>query len=224
MAQTFHDLYREHRKDQQGVLMFALPIFLETFVGIVRENLTNMPSIGKTILRAALGALALWMAPVVAAQFIRDWHWGVGGFVRAYLLFFVAGLVITLIARRMRVWSYKAGVGVALVGGVALGWSTLVQTADSGHPERLWFLSVLGVGLIGALVARLNAAGLAVTLFTMAVVAALMSVMQPSGAPPDGALRIAIGHGMYVVLFAASGLLFRHASLAVKRGGKHESR
>jgi hypothetical protein len=132
-------------------------------------------------------------------------------------------LVITVIARRMRVWSYKVGVGVAVAGGVALGWSTLVQTADSGHPERLWFLSVLGVGLIGALVARLKAAGLAVTLFTMAAVVALISVMLPSGAPPDAALRMAIGHGMYVVLFAASGLLFRHASLAVRRSGNQDS-
>src|ERR1051325_3837061 len=72
MEQTFHDLYREHLADRRGVLMFVLPIFCETFVGIVRENITNMPQTGKTILRVALGALALWMAPVVAAQFIPD--------------------------------------------------------------------------------------------------------------------------------------------------------
>jgi hypothetical protein len=213
MAQTFHDLYREHRDDEQGVLMFALPVFCETFVGIVRENITYMLQPGKTMLR---GALAVWMVPVVAAQFIQDWHWGVGGFVRVYFLFFIAGMMITLIARRMGVWSYKAGVGVALVAAVALGWSTMVQTADSGHPERLWYLSVLGVGFIGAWLARLNAPGLAVTLFAMAAVLALISVMLPSGAPPDPALRMAIGHGVYVVLFAASGLLFRHASLAAK--------
>ena len=77
------------------------------------------------------------------------------------------GLVFALVARRMGAWSYKAAVGVALVAGFALGWSTMVQTADSGHPERLWYFSVLVVGFIGAWLARLKAPGLAVTLFAM---------------------------------------------------------
>ena len=111
-------------------------------------------------------------------------------------------------------WSYKVGIGMALVAGLALGWSTMVQTADSGHPERLWYLSVLVVGFTGACLARLKAPGLAVTLFAMAAVLALISVVLPSGAPSDMALRMAIGHGVNVVLFTASGLLFRHASLA----------
>jgi hypothetical protein len=123
----------------------------------------------------------------------------------------------------MGVWSYKAGVGVALVAALALGWSTMVQTADSGHPERLWYLSVLLVGFIGACLARLKAPGLAVTLFTMAAVLALISVMLPSGAPSDLALRMAIGHGVFVALFAASGLLLRHAGLAVRHGSHKDS-
>ena len=42
----------------------------------------------------------------------------------------------------------------------------------------------------------------------------LIAVLLPSGAPPDVARNMAIGHGGFVVLLAASGLLFRHASLA----------
>ncbi|HVW10774.1 MAG TPA: hypothetical protein VHC90_19445 [Bryobacteraceae bacterium] len=222
MEQTFHDLYRE-RGDAQRTLMFVLPVFYETLVGIVQENIKHMPQSGKTMLRVALGALAVWMVPVVAAQFVEDWHWGVGGFVRVYLVLFATGMAIALIAKRMGVWSYKAGVGVALIAGLGLGWSTMVATADSGHPERLWFLSVLVVGLIGAGLARLKAPGLAVTLFAMAAVLALISVMLPSGAPPDVSARMATGHGIAVVLFAASGLLFRHASLAVQRRGHQDS-
>jgi hypothetical protein len=90
----------------------------------------------------------------------------------------------------------------------------MVQTADSGHPERLWYLSVLVVGFIGACLARLQARGLAGTLFAMAATLALIAVILPSGAPPDLARRMAIGHGVCVALFTASGLMFRHASLA----------
>ena len=73
---------------------------------------------------------------------------------------------------------------------------------------------MLVVGFIGACLARLKARGLAVTLFAMAAMLALISVMLPSGAPPDMARNMAIGHGVFVALFTASGLLFRHASLA----------
>jgi hypothetical protein len=214
MEQTFHDLCREHADARRGLFGFALWIFCETLVGIVKENTTHMPQLGKTMLRVALGALAVLMVPVVVAQFVKDWHWGVGGFVRVYVLFFLTGMVYAVIARRMGAWSYKAGVGVALFAGFALGWSTMVQTADSGHPERLWYLSVLVVGFTGACLARLKAPGLAVTLFAMAAALALISVVLPSGAPSDMALRMAIGHGVFITLFIASGLLFRHASLA----------
>jgi hypothetical protein len=214
MAQTFHDLCRECRDPKRGLFVFVLWIFFETSVGIARERITHMSQLVKTMLRVALGALAVWMVPLVASQFVEDWHWGVGGFVRVYVLFFATGMVIALIARRMGVWSYKAGVGVALVSGFGLAWSTMVHVADSGHPERFVYFSVLVVGIVGALLARLLARGLAYTLFAMAATYALIAVILPSGAPPDLARNMAIGHGVFVVMLIASGLLFRHASLA----------
>jgi hypothetical protein len=168
----------------------------------------------KTTLRVALGALALLMVPLVASQFVEGWNWPAIAFVRVYVLFFVTGLVFALVARRMGTWSYKAGVGVALAAGFALGWSNMVQVADTENPANLWYYSVLGVGAVGALLARLRARGLARTLFAMAATLAVIALILPSGAPPDFARRIAIGHGVYFVLFIASGLLFRHASVA----------
>src|SRR4051812_24125647 len=85
MAQTFHDLCRECRVPGLGLFVFAVWIFFETSVGIVRENTTHMPQILKTMLRVALGALAVLMVPLVASQFVEDWHWGAGGFVFVYV-------------------------------------------------------------------------------------------------------------------------------------------
>ena len=79
MAQTFHDLCREYKEAKRGLYGLALWIFFETSLGIVRENTTHMSQLGKTMLRVALGALAVWMVPLVASQFVEDWHWGVGG-------------------------------------------------------------------------------------------------------------------------------------------------
>jgi len=101
-----------------------------------------------------------------------------------------------------------------LVAGFALGWSNMVHVADSGNPSNLWYYSVLVVGLIGACLARLKAPGLASTLFVMAATLALIAVMLPSGASPYLARNMVIGHAVNVVLFTASGLLFRHASFS----------
>jgi len=214
MAQTFDDLCLERRSANRGLFGFVLWIFFETSMGVIMENTTRMTQMSKTMLRVALVALGLLMVPLVASRVVEGWHWNAGSFVFVYVLFFGVGMAYALIARRMGAWSYKAGVGLALFGGFALGWSNMVQVADSGHPENLAYHSVLVVGLVGALLARLKARGLALTLFAMAATLALIAVILPSGAPPDMALRMAIGHGVYVVLFIVAGLLFRRASLA----------
>jgi hypothetical protein len=214
MAQTFHDLCRERAEAGRGLFGFALWAFCETLLGIVRENTIRMAQLGKTMLRVALVALGLLMVPAVASRLVEGWNWPARAFVFVYILFFLTVLAYTLIARRMEAWSYKAAVGLALVTGFSLGWSNMVQVADSGHPENLVYYSVLVVGIVGALLARLHARGLARTLFVMAATLALIALILPSGAPPEFARRIAIGHGVGVALFTASGLLFRHASLA----------
>lgn len=214
MAQTFHDLCQERKSARRGLFGFALWIFCETLMGIVRENITRMNSLGKTMLRVALVAAGLLMVPLVASQVVEGWNWPAGAFVRVYVLFFATGLAYALIARKMGAWAYKAGVGLALVTGFALGWSNMVHVADSGNPANLVYYGVLAVGGVGVCLARLEARGLARTLFAMAATLALIAVTLPSGAPPYLARNMAIGHGVYTALFTASGLLFRHASLA----------
>jgi hypothetical protein len=213
MAQTYRDMCRERAGDGWGLLRLAVWVFLETFLGVVRESV-----MGKMVRDVALGALAVWMIPAVAAQFVADWHWGVGGFAMAYLVFFTAGMVFAVIARRMGAWTYKAGVGLAVFAGLGLAWSNMVHVAGTENPANLWYYSVLVVGMAGAALARLRAWGLAWTLFAMAAVLAVISVLLPSGAPPEMARRMAIGHGVFVVLFAVSGLLFRRAGQAQMGG------
>jgi hypothetical protein len=189
-------------------------------LGMERGQAMHLRQIGATALRVALGALAALMVPLAASQLVEGWNWPPGAFVRVYVLFFLTGMVFALVSRRMGVWSYKAGVGVALAAGFALGWSNMVHVADTGNLANLWYYSVLVVGAAGALLARLRARGLARTLFVMAALLALISVLVPSGAPPDVARRMAIGHGVYVALFTASGVLFWRASLTQAKQGR----
>ena len=166
------------------------------------------------MLRVAPGALAVLMVPLVASQVVEGWNWDARAFVLVYVLFFGTGMAYALIARKMGARAYKAGVGLTLAAGFALGWSNMVHLADSENPATLVYYCVLAVGGAGAWMARLEARGLARTLFAMAATPALIAVVLPSGAPPYLARNMAILHGAFVALFTASGLLFRHASLA----------
>ncbi|MBW8748286.1 MAG: hypothetical protein JF584_12120 [Acidobacteria bacterium] len=214
MPQTFHDMCQERRNANRGLFGFVLWIFFETSVGVIRENATHMTQLSKTTLRVALVALGLLMVPLVASRVVPGWNWPPRAFVLVYVLFFATGMAYALIARKMGSWAYKAGVGLALAAGFVLGWSNMVHVADSENPANLAYFSVLVVGIVGASLARLQPRGLARTLFVMAVTLALIAALLPSGAPPYMARNMVIGHVILVVLFTASGLLFRRASLA----------
>ncbi len=216
MAQTFHDLCREHRDARRGLFGLALWIFFETLVGIVRENTTHMSQLGKTMLRVALVALGLLMVPLAASRVVEGWNWGPGAFVFTYVLFFGTGMAYALIARKMNAWAYKAAVGLALLAGFVLGWATMVHMSETENPVNLVYFGVLAVGAAGAGLARLEARGMARALFAMAAALAvawvITQVLSPD-APAGPVWNIGVIHGGFVLLFAAAGLLFRHASL-----------
>ncbi len=217
MAQTFHDMCRENSAAGRSPLGFALWTFLETSLQMGKENLRHMPELGKTVLRVALGALAALMVPLVASRLVPGWNWNPGAFVFVFVLFFALGMAYSVVANRMSAWSYKAAVGVSLFTAFVLGWSNMVHVTGTENPTNFIYYTVLAVGVVGAAVARLQARGLALTLFLMASTLALISILLPTGAPPDLARNMHIGHTVQVLLFAASGLLFRHASLSPAR-------
>ena len=214
IAQTFDDVCREQRDSGRGPGALVLWMVFETSMAIVRENVRHMSYLRSTMLRVGLASLALTMVPLVASQVVDGWNWPARAFALVYVLFFGTGMLYAAVARKMGAWSYKAGVGVALASAFALGWSNMVHVADSENPANLMYFGVLGVGIAGACLARLEARGLARTLFAMAATLALIAAALPSGAPPDFARTMAIWHVVLVALFTASGLLFRHASWA----------
>lgn len=217
MAQTFHDLCRERRAAGRGLLLFTLWVFCETSAGILRENATHMTEMKRTVLRVALAALGLLMAPLVASRVVEGWNWAPGSFVFVYVLFFGTGMAYALISRKMNSRAYKAGVGLALVTGFGLGWSNMVHMSEADNPAYLAYFGVLAVGGAGAWLARLEARGMARALFAMAAALAVVEVLAVTlglQAPPGIEWRIRVGHVLSMALFTAAGLLFRRASLA----------
>ena len=157
------------------------------------------------------------LLPLVAMQFTDEVVWGPGDFVVAGVLLFGSVLTYELVARKMRNLAYKAAVGIAVVTALLLVWVNLAVgiIGSEDNPANLMYLGVLAVGIIGALMARLEPRGMALALFGTALaqmLVAVIALVAGLGSAGSGPLEIVAVNGMFVTLFVGSALLFQRAA------------
>jgi hypothetical protein len=109
-------------------------LYLRPSLAVWRRRCADIsrPLPGAHCTKRRLYGLALWISFEASVVIVRDAR----AFVFVYVLFFGTGMVYAVIARKVAAWSYKAGLGVALVAGLALRWSNMVHVADSEDPVK----------------------------------------------------------------------------------------
>ncbi len=113
--------------------------------------------------------------------------------------------------------AYRSAIGIALAAAIILVWLSLgvgIIGAD-GDPANLMYFGVLAVGIVGAIVARLQSRGMARALFAMALAQALVAAIAlfaRLGLPWSGPAEIVLLNGFFVAAFAGSAWLFRRAA------------
>jgi hypothetical protein len=165
--------------------------------------------------RAAWAAAALvLLAPLVAMQLTDEVNWTVSDFVFACALMFGALGTYELAVRKTGNTAYRAAAGVALAATVLLLWANgAVGITDSAADAM--YVGVPAVGIIGALVARFQARGMARAMFFAALAQALIgAVALIAGMVPayNSAFEILAITGFFAALFVGAGLLFRQAA------------
>lgn len=115
--------------------------------------------------------------------------------------------------------TYRAAVAVWLLGALALVWligAVGIITVE-GDRADLMYVGVLAVGVVGAVLARFRARGMAVALTAMAVatgVAAVVAMVLGRHEDPVTSVPELLGlNAMFAVWFLASAWLFRRAAL-----------
>ncbi len=212
MEQAFNDLLRERAKDKRGLFGFALWMFAETFAGIIGENMTANSRQKRGIIRIALTTASLLLLPYIAMRFTDQVSWDLIDFVIAGVLLFGAGLTYELIARKSGNIAYRAAVGVAVATALLLVWVSLAVgiIGNEGNPANLMYIGVLAVGIIGALIARLQPLQMSRVLFATAFAQMLVAVI----AQIAGLGFTFISNGLFAMLWIGSALLFRNTSAA----------
>ena len=187
----------------------------------MRENTFIMM---KNIIRIAIGAGLIILIPVVLTL-LAIWHWKPGALVLAFVLLFGgAGLAYGLVAKKMmRNKAYRFAVGVALAAVFLLVWMNAAVGGILGdNPANMMYFGVLLVGLIGAVIARLEPQGMSPALFATAFAMILVpAIALIIGTPAfaNGVVAVFALHTAFAMLFVGSAWLFRKAARGEPKPG-----
>ncbi len=114
--------------------------------------------------------------------------------------------------------SYRFGAGVALATPLLLFWviGAVGLIGVEGDPFDRIYGGVVGVGLVGAVIARLRAAGMARAMFAaagaQAVVIVIALIVGKQHVAVSSVPEIVLLNGFFVALWCGSAMLFRRAA------------
>ena len=179
--------------------------------------------------RVVLVAACILMLPLVAMQITDQVRWDLADFVVAGALLVGTGLAYQLAARKAGNVAYRAALGVALAAALLLVWANLAVgvIGEPDEPANAMYFGVPAVGLVGAIIARLQPLGMARALFATALaqaLVALIAVVLGLGDPASGPLEVLALNGFFIALFVGSAWLFRLAARAPPRSAGRASK
>jgi hypothetical protein len=162
-------------------------------------------------------AVALLALPFVAMQFTREINWTAGDFITIGAMLLAVGIPLELVARASNSWSYRGAALLALLGGFLTVWANLAVgiVGSENNPANQLFFAALLVGIVGTIVARARAKGMALAMVATAAAqgaAFAIASMGPTDEPTVKHGVEAIGTGVLAVLFLGSAALFRRAA------------
>lgn len=171
----------------------------------------------------ALVIAALLAIPLVAMQFTEEVQWSAYDFLIMGAVLSGMALAYEGIARKSGQTLYRLALGLGLLGAFLLFWinGAVGIIGNEGQDANLLFGLVFAVGLLGALISRLRARGMAHTLYAAAGVQMLVPMVALLVWPPPeiswspGVFRVFLICGFFALLFAVSGLLFSRADSRV---------
>lgn len=162
-------------------------------------------------------AAFILLLPLLAMQVTREMAWDETDFIVLGAMLAASGAMFELAARRTGDWHYLAATGVAVAAAFLLIWVNLAVgfLGSENNPANLIFLGVFAVAIIGAIMARFQADGMATAMSATAAAQALVGVVaviaELGSAGADGLYEAVMGTGLFTALWLMSAWLFRKA-------------
>lgn len=191
-------------------------------------NTNKEVSIYKFIAALTFSIGILFLIPLIAMQFTDQVVWTLSDFIIAGTFLFGTGITYKLITRKSGKSTYKLSIGFALFTGLFLLWvnGAVGIIGSENNPVNLLYFGVIAIGIIGAMITRVQAKGMAYTMFAMAFTQALIASIAIIGGyhpnPDSAVFEIIAVNGFFIMLFMISALLFRYHESLVPDGVQSE--
>lgn len=152
----------------------------------------------------------LLLLPAVAMQFTGEVNWTASDFVFMGVLLSLACGTYEVVARMTSNTAYRAGVGVAVLTGFLTVWvnAAVGMLGSEDNLANLLFFGVLGVGVVGAILAWFKPRGMAIAMGATAAAQAAMAVYALFG----GYAEVTVHVAAFAVPWLVSAQLFRKAA------------
>ncbi len=133
------------------------------------------------------GAACLLLLPFIAMRFTSEVNWSAADFLVMGVMLAVVCGVVELVVRLSGSWAYRLGVFAAIGSAFLITWANLAVgiVGSEDNPANQLFFGALLVGIVGALIARFRARGMAVAMTAAAVAVGLAFVMAVSGSTDE---------------------------------------
>ena len=144
--------------------------------------------------------------------------WDVLDFAVFIALVVGVGVILALTARKTSNTSYRCAVGLALAAAFLLVWvnGAVGIIGDEGNDANLMYFGVLAIAILGAVIARFHAPGMARAMYATALAQVLVAAIAlTAGLGSTGPIwprDILFLTGSFAVLWLASAWLFRKAA------------
>ena len=164
-------------------------------------------------------ATAFILLPLVAMQVTDQVGWNLADFIFAGVLVAGVGAIYEMTVRMTGDRSYRAAVAVALAAAFSLVWvnGAVGVIGSEDNPANLMYGGVLTVGIVGAVLARFQPAGMARAMVATALVQMLVAVIAlvaGFGSVASGPLEVLSLNAAFAVLWLVAAWLFRRAARA----------
>lgn len=161
-----------------------------------------------------------WAIPVVllTIPWIAHFPWTASDFIFAGALFAITGGMFELAVRASGSLAYRAGAAIAILTSFFTVWVNLAVgiIGSEDNPLNLMFFGVIAAAIVGAIVAKFEAAGMARAMWIAAALQGLIGVgvltFGWGSSEPPGLIALFVLIEMFGAAWFVSGLCFRKAA------------
>lgn len=161
-----------------------------------------------------------WAIPVglLTIPWLANWPWTAADFIVAAAMFAIVGGTFELAVRASGNRAYRGGAAVALATAFLLVWINLAVgiIGSENDPLNLMFFGVIAAAIVGSIVARFWADGMARAMAIAGIIQALIGIgvfiLKVGAAEPPGATGLFILIEFFAATWFLSAWLFRKAA------------